>query len=143
MYLKNSPVCHDIKTVGHNDYNIPAIDNEITDYSLPAFSPLGLITQFCCWGHPWLDLEKGPDGISKSFAHTWCKNSCGFLRTRQACLILYHLRKQVSTITCSKLENQTSVCTSESNHGVYTYGLSAVLKGCSVCTTRGDAGQVC
>lgn len=41
MYLKNSLACHDIKTVGHDDYNIPAIDNEITDSSLPAFSPLG------------------------------------------------------------------------------------------------------
>lgn len=82
-------------------------------------------------GHPWLDREKGLDGISKSFAHTWCKNSCGFLSTRQVCLILYHLRKQVPKITCSKLENQISVRTSESNHGIYTYGLLAVLKGCS------------
>lgn len=58
MYLKNSPVCCNIKTVGHYSYNIPAIDNEITDSRLQAFSLLCPSTQFCCW-------SEGLGGVSE------------------------------------------------------------------------------
>lgn len=91
--------------------------------------------------HLGLDQEQGLDGLSKTFAHIWCKNSCGFISTRQACLVLYHLRKQVPKITCSKLENQISMYTSESNHDIHTCGLFIVLKRSSL-LPKGTINQV-